>query len=76
MRWHRPASALQAALSLEMLYRSLYVLTSAYQRGQATDVVPFLAAEAREVGILKRPRKRPRPPSRFAQLGLTFASTA
>jgi hypothetical protein len=65
-----------AALSLEMLYRSLYFFTSAYQRGQATDVVLFLAAEARALGILKRPRKRPRPPSRFDQLRLTFASTA
>jgi hypothetical protein len=65
-----------AALSLEMLYRSLYFFTSAYQRGQATDVVLFLAAEARDLGILKRPRKRPRPPSRFDQLRLTFASTA
>jgi hypothetical protein len=65
-----------AALSLEMLYRSLYFFTSAYQRGQATDVVQFLAAEARALGILTRPRKRPRPPSRFDQLRLTFASTA
>jgi hypothetical protein len=65
-----------AALSLEMLSRSLYFFTSAYQRGQATAVVLFLAAEARALGLLKRPRKRPRPPSRFDQLRLTFASTA
>jgi hypothetical protein len=65
-----------AALSLEMPYRSLSFCTSAYQRGQATDVVLFLAAEARDLGILKRPRKRPQPPARFDQLRLTFASTA
>jgi hypothetical protein len=65
-----------AALSLEMVYRSLYFFTAAYQRGEATDVVPYLAAEARDLGILKRHRKRDPTPSRFDQLRLTFASTA
>jgi hypothetical protein len=61
-----------AALSLEMVYRSLYFFTSAYQRGEATDVVPYLAGEAVDLGIVKRKRKQAAP-SRFAQLCLTFA---
>jgi hypothetical protein len=65
-----------AALSLEMVYRSLYFFTGAYQRGEASDVVPYLAAEACHLGILKRQRKRDPTPSRFDQLCLTFASTA
>jgi len=47
-----------AALSLEMVYRSLYFFTGAYQRGEATDVVAYLAAEAVDLGIVKRKRKR------------------
>ncbi len=65
-----------AALSLEMVYRSLYFFTGAYQRGEAHDVVQFLASEARDLGILKRRRQRSPPPSRFDQLTLTFTSTA
>src|SRR2546428_5489642 len=65
-----------AALSLEMVYRSLYFFTAAYQRGEATDVVPYLAAEAVDLGIVKRKRKRDPTPSRFDQLRLTFASAA
>jgi Transposase DDE domain len=65
-----------AALSLEMVYRSLYFFTTAYQRGEASDVVQYLAAEARDLGLLKRQRKRDPTPSRFDQLRLTFASTA
>lgn len=60
-----------AALSLEMVYRSLYFFTGAYHRGEATDVVPYLAAEAVDLGIVKRKRARAAP-SRFAQLCLTF----
>ncbi len=63
-----------AALSLEMVYRSLYFFTTAYQRGAATDVVPYLAAEAVDLAILKRQRARAAP-SRFAHLTLTFADT-
>lgn len=65
-----------AALSLEMVYRSLYFFTGAYQRGEATAVVPYLATEAVDLGIVKRKRKRDPTPSRFDQLRLTFASTA
>ena len=50
-----------AALSLEMAYRSLYFFASAYQRGEAADVVHYLAADARDLGIIKRTRARPRP---------------
>jgi hypothetical protein len=47
-----------AAISMEMVYRSLYFFTQAYHRGQATDVVAFLASRAKLYGIVKRPRKR------------------
>jgi len=47
-----------AAISMEMVYRSLYYFTQAYQRGLATDVVTFLAANAKLYGIVKRLRKR------------------
>jgi Transposase DDE domain len=61
-----------AALSLEMVYRSLYFFTGAYQRGEASDVVQYLAAQAVYLGIVKRKRKQATS-SRFAQLTLTFA---
>ena len=43
-----------AAISMEMVYRSLYYFTPVYQRGEATDIVAFLAAEAAFYGIVKR----------------------
>ncbi len=43
-----------AAISMEMVYRSLYYFTPVYQRGEATDIVAFLAAEAGLYGIVKR----------------------
>ena len=46
-----------AALSLEMVYRSLYHFTQAYHRGEATEVVAYLAANAKWLGIIKRKRK-------------------
>lgn len=46
-----------ATLSLEMVYRSLYYFTQAYHRGGATDVVQYLALNAKWLGILKRKRK-------------------
>ena len=46
-----------AKVSLEMVYRGLYFFTQAYHRGEATDVVIYLAANAKLLGILKRPRK-------------------
>jgi len=61
-----------AALSLEMVYRSLYFFAQAYHRGEAHDPVAYLAAKAAPFGILMRPRKSR--PSRFAELTLTFSS--
>jgi len=58
------AEALQqpfAALSIEMVYRSLYFFTQAHQRGQAEDVVAYLAANTKLLGILKRKRKGAHP---------------
>jgi hypothetical protein len=58
------AEALQqplAALSIEMVYRSLYFFAQAYQRGQAEDVVAYLAANAKLFGIVKRKRKAAHP---------------
>ena len=46
-----------AAVSLEMVYRSLYFFTQAHHRGEATDVVKYLAANAAWLGLLKRKRK-------------------
>lgn len=49
-----------AAISMEMVYRSLYHFAQAYHQGEATDVVAFLVAEAKLLGIVKRKRKRKR----------------
>lgn len=46
-----------ARISLEMVYRSLYFFTQAYQRGEASEVVPYLAANADWLGMVKRKRK-------------------
>ena len=46
-----------AAVSLEMVYRSLYFFTQDYHRREATDVVKYLAENASWLGILKRKRK-------------------
>ncbi len=58
------AEALQqpfAAISLERVYRSLYFFTQAHQRGQADDVIAYLAAHAKLFGIVKRKRKSAHP---------------
>jgi len=55
------AEALQkpfAAISLEMVYRSLYFFGQAVLRGAATDLVAYLVANAKLLGLLKRKRKR------------------
>lgn len=54
---HQPFSA----ISIEMVYRSLYFFTNAYQRGETDDVVTYLANEAKFFGILKRRRKDDNP---------------
>jgi hypothetical protein len=46
-----------AAVSMEMVYRSLYYFTRAFQRGEATDVVTYLTANAKLFGLVKRKRK-------------------
>ena len=55
-----------AALSMEMVYRSIYYFTQAYHRGEADDPVSYLAENASWLGVLKRKRKsRPSPPTLF-----------
>ena len=51
-----------ADISPEMVYRALYYFAQAYQRGQATDLVAFLAANARLFGLIKRRRQRAHSP--------------
>lgn len=50
-----------AAISIEMVYRSLYFFANARQRGEADDVVAYLAAEAKFFGIIKRKHKSDNP---------------
>ncbi|MBC8504309.1 MAG: transposase [Chloroflexi bacterium] len=45
-------------ISMEMIYHSLYYFSQAYQRGETSNVVAYLAANARWLGIIKRRRKR------------------
>jgi len=54
-----------ADVSPEMVYRSLYFVTQAAAKNLTTDPVRYLADHARELGIIKRPRKAPheRPPT-------------
>ncbi len=57
------------ALSMEMVYRGLYHYTQAYHRGDASDPVLYLAAHAKQLGILKRLR-------RSSTLDLLYLTTA
>jgi hypothetical protein len=50
-----------AAISIEMIYRSLYFFTQARQRGQIDDLVAYLADNAKLLGIVKRKRRTARP---------------
>jgi hypothetical protein len=47
------------AISMEMVYRGLYHFTQAYHRGEATDPVRYLAEGAKDLGIIKRKRRKP-----------------
>ena len=47
-----------AAISMEMVYRSLYYFSQAAHRGQATDIVDYLVAHAKLLGIRKRKYRR------------------
>ena len=58
----------------EMVYRRLYHFTQAYHRGEATDVVQYLAANAKWLGIIKRQRKRKTKPAPLNPLPLTVLS--
>lgn len=49
---HRPF----VNLSVEMVYRSLYYFGQAYHRGEATDPVAYIAANAVWLGVIKRKR--------------------
>lgn len=60
-----------AALSIEMVYRSLYFFTQAFQRGETDNLVVYLASKAKFLGILKRDRSDK--PSILSALNLTIA---
>ena len=51
-----------ADVSPEMVYRSLYFVTHAIAQDPTTDPIRYLAKHARDLGILKRPRKTPQKP--------------
>ncbi len=53
-----------ADVSPEMVYRGLYFVTQAAAKDPTLDPVRYLADQADELGIIKRPRKAPyeRPP--------------
>lgn len=46
------------AISVEMVYRSVYHFGQAVQQGKAEDPIAYFAEHARRLGILKRLRKR------------------
>jgi hypothetical protein len=48
-----------ADISLEMVYRSLYFCVTAIHRGEATNPVSHLVANAKLFGLIKRKRKPP-----------------
>jgi len=50
-----------SAISVEMVYRSLYFFTNAKKKGEADDVVIYLAHEAKFLGIIKRKRNDQNP---------------
>jgi len=45
-----------AAISMEMVYRSLYFFAQAYHRGETTDIVAYFATHAKLFGLVKRKR--------------------
>jgi hypothetical protein len=61
-----------AAISLEMVYHSIYYFAQAYDRGEADDPVAYLADNATWLGVLKRKRKHR--PSPLALFDLTNSS--
>jgi len=64
-----------SAISIEMVYRSLYFFTNARQCGETDNVVTYLANEAKFFGILKRKYKSDNPsPLTFIPMLLTEPS--
>ncbi len=65
-------------ISLEMVFRSLYYFIQAYDRGEATDVVKYLAApENQDLGVVKRLRKKLRnKPQKTSETPLTNFANA
>lgn len=61
------------AISMEMIYRSLYFFTQAHARAEAEQLVPYLAADAKSLVILKR---KPPPNKLKALFQLTSHSDA
>jgi Transposase DDE domain len=61
---HRPF----AAISLEMVYRSLYYFTQACARGDTDDLITYLASNTRLLALVKR---KPPPDKLTALLALT-----
>jgi hypothetical protein len=57
-----------AALSVEMVYRSIYYFTEAYHDGEAEDPVVYLAENAKLLGVVKRDRKHRPSPLEFLDL--------
>jgi hypothetical protein len=57
-----------SAVSVEMVFRGLYHYAQAYQHDQTLDVVEYLASKAKDLGILKRQRRKPREPPKYRQL--------
>jgi hypothetical protein len=49
-------------ISVELTYRALYHFTQAFHRGEATEVVAYLAGQATALGLLKRARRPPPAP--------------
>lgn len=50
-----------AAISIEMIYRSLYFFTQAHQRDPSKELVAYLAERSQRLGIVKRKRKSEKP---------------
>jgi hypothetical protein len=50
-----------SAISMEMVYRSLYFFTNAKQRGETDEVVAYLANGAKFFGLIKRKHKDSNP---------------
>ncbi len=44
------------AISLEMVYRSLYFFAQVYHRGETSDIAAYFAEHARLFGLVKRKR--------------------